>query len=178
NPHPDLSFARMLDGLIAFREQYHGAYWLEVFLVAGYTAIEAEVRKIADCVRRIRPDRVQLNTVTRPPTEPYALPATQDRLKELAARFDPPAEIIADERGVHAEGGFRATRDSVLAMILRRPCSLEDIAAGLGLHRNEAVKYIQELAAEGLLEKQYSGGKLFYRGKHTSKEIERGKDIP
>ena len=57
-------------------------------------------------------------------------------------------------------------RDSVLEVIERRPCSLEDVADGLGMHRNEVIKYVEELDAQGLLEKRSSGGKLFYKGKN------------
>ena len=172
-PHPDISFERMLGGLMAFRGDYHGEYWLEVFLLAGYTAVPAEVRKIADCVARIKPDRAQLNTVTRPPAEQYALAVDRGRLKEFAGMFDPPAEVIADYRGVHAQSDFKAGRDSVLEMIRRRPCSLEDVAVGLGMHRNEVIKYVEELDAEGLLEKRSSSGKLFYSGKHEPEETQR-----
>ena len=156
-----ISFERMLEGLISFREEYRGEYWLEVFLLAGHTAIDSEIGRIADCVRHIKPDRVQLNTATRPAAEEYA---------DLAARFDPPAEVIADYRGVHAQSDFKAGQNSVLEMIRRRPCSLEDVADGLGMHRNEAIKYVEELDAEGLLETRSSGGKLFYSGKHQPKE--------
>jgi biotin operon repressor len=52
-------------------------------------------------------------------------------------------------------------------MIQRRPCSLEDITDGLGMHRNEVIKHVEELDAKGLLEKRPSGGKLFYSGKNT-----------
>ena len=58
-------------------------------------------------------------------------------------------------------------------MIRRRPCSLEDIADGLGMHRNEAIKYVEELDVKGRLEKQYSGGRLFYSGKHRPEETQR-----
>lgn len=165
-PHESISFDRMLEGLIAFREEYYGEYWLEVFLLAGHTAVDSELERMADCVRRIKPDRVQLNTATRPPAEEYAVMVDSRRMRDLAVRFDPPAEVIADYRGVHAQSDFKAGRDSVLEMIQRRPCSLEDIADGLGMHRNEVIKYVDELDAKGLLEKRSSGGKLFYSGKH------------
>jgi len=165
-PHESISFDQMLEGLIDFRQEYDGEYWLEVFLLAGHTAIDSEVGRIAECVSRIRPDRVQLNTATRPTAEDYAVMVDRKRMADLANRFDPPAEVIADYRGVHAQSDFKAGRDSVLEMIRRRPCSLDDIAAGLGMHRNEAVKYIEELNAEGRLAKRSSGGKLFYSGKH------------
>ena len=47
-----------------------------------------------------------------------------------------------------------------------------DARNGLGMHRNEVIKYVEELKVEGLLEKRSSGRKLFYRGKHQTKEIE------
>ena len=165
-PHESISFERMLDGLVAFRDDYYGQYWLEVFLLAGHTAIDSEIRKIADCVERIKPDRVQLNTATRPTAEDYAVMVERRQLAELAPWFEPPAEVIADYRGVHAQSDFKAGRQSVLEMIQRRPCSLEDIADGLGIHRNEVIKYVEELEAGGLLTKHTSGGALFYSGKH------------
>jgi len=172
-PHQSISFDRMLEGLIDFREEYYGEYWLEVFLLAGHTAVDSEIRAIAEGVRRIRPDRVQLNTATRPTTEEYAVMVDRKRMADMAGRFDPPAEVIADYRGVHAQSDFKAGRESVLEMVQRRPCSLDDIADGLGMHRNEAIKYVEELDAGGLLEKRSSGGRLFYSGKHQSEETKR-----
>jgi wyosine [tRNA(Phe)-imidazoG37] synthetase (radical SAM superfamily) len=171
-PHESISFEQMLSGLIAFREEYYGQYWLEVFLLAGHTAIDSEIRKIAECVSRIKPDRVQLNTATRPTAEDYAAMVDRRKMADLASKFDPPAEVIADYRGIHARSDFRAGRDSVLEMIQRRPCSLEDIADGLGMHRNEVIKYVEELDAKGFLEKRSSGGKIFYSGKHEPEETQ------
>jgi len=176
-PHESISFDRMLEGLIAFREEYYGEYWLEVFLLAGHTAMDSEISKIAECVGRIKPDRVQLNTATRPTAEEYAVMVDRRRMGDLAAGFDPPAEVIADYRGVHAQSDFKAGRDSVLEMIQRRPCSLEDIADGLGMHRNEAIKYVEELSTEGLTEKRSCGGRLFYSGRHQPDTTEGTKGI-
>jgi wyosine [tRNA(Phe)-imidazoG37] synthetase (radical SAM superfamily) len=161
-PHERIAFQQMLEGLIAFRRAYRGAFWLEVFLLAGHTAVEREVDRIADCAARIRPDRIQLNTATRPTAEDYAVMVRRERLAELAPRFDPPAEVIADYRGVHALGEFRGGRDSVLDLIRRRPCSLQDVADGLGMHPNEALKYLEDLDADGLLRKRSAGQTLFY----------------
>lgn len=161
-PHESISFDRMLEGLIDFRKEYHGQYWLEVFFLAGHTAIDGEVSRITECVRMIKPDRVQLNTATRPTAEDYAAMVDRARMADIAGRFEPPAEVIADYRGVHAQSDFKAGRENVREMIQRRPCSLDDIAEGLNMHRNEAIKHIEELSAEGVLTKQTSGGKLFY----------------
>ena len=161
-PHQGISFERMVNGLIDFRREFPGKYWLEVFIIGGYTAIPNELEKIIGCVRRINPDRIQLNTVTRPPAEDYALAVSADRLAELAKLFQPEAEVIADFRGVHRQAEFIAGQADVLEMLRRRPCSLEDIAGGLEMHRNEVIKYLEEIRAEKLLEESTVAGKVYY----------------
>lgn len=162
-PHKDIAFRKMLDGLITFRKEFTGLYWLEILLLGGHTAIEADVAKLACCVKLIQPDCVQLNTVTRPPSESFAAGVSQERMVELAAMFDPAAEVIADFSKVHQQVDFAASREEILNMLRRRPCSMEDICDGLGMHRNEAVKYIEQLTSQGLLRQFPHGGSIYYK---------------
>jgi wyosine [tRNA(Phe)-imidazoG37] synthetase (radical SAM superfamily) len=166
-PHESIEYEQMLEGLIEMREEFCGEYWLEVVVLAGYTGHISEISTIVDRVQRIKPDRVQLNTATRPPAEEYAVMVNKKRMEELAAQFTPPAEVIADYRGVHAQSEFVAGQNSILEMLQRRPCSLEDIVEGLGMHRNEVIKYIEELDDKHLIEKQTIGERQFYKGIHT-----------
>jgi wyosine [tRNA(Phe)-imidazoG37] synthetase (radical SAM superfamily) len=162
-PHEEISFEQMLNGLIDFRREFRGEYWLEVFVVGGYTATHGELAKVARCVDHIKPDHVQMNTVTRPPAEKYAIGVSSQRLAELTSVFHSAAEVIADFRGVHRQPGFIAGREDILNMLRRRPCSIDDIADGLGMHRNEVIKYIEELNAENLLEESLTAEKLYYK---------------
>jgi len=163
-PHRDISFEQMLEGLIAMKYEFRGLYWLEVFFLGGYTAIPGEGQAIARCARLIKPDLVQLNTVTRPPSEDYAAGVCRTHLEKLAGLFVPRAAVIADYRDIHGKAEFTATRDTVLEMIKRRPCSIEDIAGGLGIHPNEAAKHVGELLAIGRIEQLLPvGGKSFFR---------------
>jgi wyosine [tRNA(Phe)-imidazoG37] synthetase (radical SAM superfamily) len=162
-PHEEVSFERMLDGLVAFRQEFHGAYWLEVMVVGGHTATPAEIAKLADSVDRIQPDRVQLNTVTRPPAEEHATLVSPKQLEELCTLFSSPAEVIADFRDIHQEPEFIGSRKEVLALLQRRPCSVEDIASGLGIHQNEVVKYVEDLHIHGAVAVSLIGGKCCYK---------------
>jgi wyosine [tRNA(Phe)-imidazoG37] synthetase (radical SAM superfamily) len=49
-PHEDILFETMLEGLIEFRREFRGQYWLKVLLLSGRNAIASEVKKLADCV--------------------------------------------------------------------------------------------------------------------------------
>ncbi len=160
-PHDGVSFDRMIDGLVRFRQVYAGKYWLEVFLLGGVTATASEVEKMAQLVERIGPDRVQLNTVTRPPAEDFAFPVARKEMLRLATFFGSQAEVIADYRGIHKQLEFAARRGDVLDLLARRPCTIEDLASGLGLHRNEAVKCIEQLCAEGRVVSRAQGGRSY-----------------
>ena len=48
-------------------------------------------------------------------------------------------------RHIHAAPEFKAQAEDVLEMIRRRPVTLDDIAAGIGAHRNEISKHIEAL---------------------------------
>ncbi|HOD36838.1 MAG TPA: radical SAM protein [Syntrophales bacterium] len=94
-PAGDVTFERMVEGLAALRRDFRGPLWLEVFLVDGLTTGEDEIRRIGQQVERIRPDRVQLNTVDRPPAEPCVRAVPRRRMTEIAERLGPSCEVIS-----------------------------------------------------------------------------------
>lgn len=162
-PHRNITFSKMLKGLVKFRNEYKGNYWLEVFILAGVTTPEMEIKRLKTHISTICPDKVQVNTVTRPPAEDFAEPATRKQLEDIAKQLYENVEVIADYSGVHKQQDFFARSEDVLALLKRRPCSLEDIAAGLGLHRNEVVKYLDELRSEGKIEATTKRNQLYYK---------------
>ena len=159
-PHASLRLAEVARGMIAFREGYEGQVWLEILLLDWSTGTLAEVERLAALAARIAPDRIQLNTVVRPPAEPFAEPVPGERLLEFAECFTPRAEVIAHTAA--GSGGGCAARDDVLTLIARRPCTVNDIATGLGIHRKEALKAAEALVAEGAAEQRSHQDGLFY----------------
>lgn len=166
-PHPQISFDQMVNGLRQFRQEYRGQYWLEVFLLKGYTAIQAEVKKLAQLTRSIHPDKVQLNTVDRPPAEAFALPVPIERMQQLAVMFEPPAEITIRFRGRHNIGFFKVNDETLLNLLHRRPCTMEQISEGLGWHLIETSKMLTHLESNGLIGRQDKEGAVYYQAVET-----------
>jgi len=115
------------------------------------------------CIAAIQPDKVQVNTVTRPPAEGSAESVPKKQLETITKKLYEKAEVIADYRGVHKEEDFSIRCEDILTLLKRRPCSIEDIAAGLGIHRNEVVKYIEELSSEDKIETRPQNQQLYYK---------------
>lgn len=173
-PHPEITFERMVEGLIMFREEYSGQIWLEICILGGHTVVLSEVRDLAAWTSRIRPDRVQLNTPTRPPAMDFATAVDRNTIERLAGFFSPAAEVIADFPDRQAETSLVSTRESVLQVLRRRACSVEDIAFGLGIHRNEAIKHLKALDQAGEIIYEMHAGKLYYAVKGALKDTVSG----
>ncbi len=162
-PAPGLTLARHVDGLVAFRDGYRGQLWLEIMLVEGVNDSDPEIAEMRSLVDRIRPDRLQLNTVIRPPAEDVAQPVSPARMAEIAATFGPLAEVIADYQAEQATSDVTRRREDVLAALERRPCTLDDVAAGLGIHRNEAIKHLTYLLNAGQIARVRRGDDEYYQ---------------
>jgi wyosine [tRNA(Phe)-imidazoG37] synthetase (radical SAM superfamily) len=163
-PHPEIGFERVVEGMIGFRARFRKPLWMEVMLLGGVTGLGPEVEKIAALCRRIRPDRVQLNTVARPPAEDYAFPVPAGLLTEFCAFFEPKAEVIA-ERRLSSDSGSRdaiVPDEDILDLVRRRPSTAFGISAGLGIHVNEAVKRLEALEARGEVRSTVRGSVWFY----------------
>ena len=150
-PHTEITFEKMLNGLIAFRKDYPGPYWLEVFLAAGLSTTDKEIENLKSAIALIQPDKVQINTVTRPPAEPFVEPVPVSQLERIASQLFPNAEVIADYRAISQRHECLSQQEDILMLLKRRPCTIEDIANGLGMHRNETVKCIQALLSKKLI---------------------------
>ena len=166
-PHGDISFERLVHGIAAFTKRFPGEVWLEVFLLAGVTGLPAEVEKIAALTRLIRPERVQLNTVSRPPVEEFALAVSQEQMEQFRRLMPGTAELISENGPgeLSAPSVQGATDADILALLNRRPCTAEDIAAGLGLHINQVIKRVPALLAAGIVAQTRQNGRSFYFAK-------------
>ena len=163
-PHGNINFKQMTEGIAEFAGCFPGEVWLEVLLLAGVTGISSEVRKIADIVGRIRPARVQLNTVSRPPAEEFAYPLYENQMKELINIIPGNVEIISDFKwhGRRARFSFKTGDKDILSLLGRRPCTSADVARGLGIHVTEALKHLEALIKAGEVETVLVDEQTFY----------------
>jgi wyosine [tRNA(Phe)-imidazoG37] synthetase (radical SAM superfamily) len=162
-PYRDITFHRMINGLYEFRQAFSGQFWLEVLLLGGITGLPHPVEQIREIAGWIVPDRIHLNTVVRPPSHSSAFPVPRGLMERFAESFGDKAEVIGSGRKLRRKNSPKSTPQDVLALVSRRPCTLEDIAAGLGLAAREAARYVNELSNAGLLAGEYQGKRLFFR---------------
>ncbi len=84
-PHPSLRIEAIVEGMVQFREMFSGALWLEVFVIPGLNTTTEELAGLKGAINRIKPDRVQLNTLDRPAAEGWVVAATDAELERVGA---------------------------------------------------------------------------------------------
>ena len=164
-PHASLVNARIVDGLARFRDGYAGEIRLEIMLVKGVNDSPAHIAALKSAVARIRPDRIELNTVVRPPADSRAAALGPAELRKVRAALGPRAEIVASfarREQAPAAGGLER---AVLATVARRPQTAGDIAVALGRHRDEILKTLAALLDRGRARKLVHGGKTYFTGR-------------
>jgi wyosine [tRNA(Phe)-imidazoG37] synthetase (radical SAM superfamily) len=162
-PAPQLQFDQLVKGQKAFRAQFNGRLWMEVFLIAGMNSLPKDVQKIAALAKEIAPDRIQLNTAVRPPAENFVLPLSREQLSTLTDLFEPKAEIIA-EFSKFSSSRQQANQDTILAMLQRRPCTAKQISDAFGMHLNEALKYLGKLMRTDQIHVKSKNTEFYYIG--------------
>jgi wyosine [tRNA(Phe)-imidazoG37] synthetase (radical SAM superfamily) len=160
--HRQLKFNTFFDGLKQFRNGYEGQLWLEVFLLSGINAMAKDVEKIALLSKELKPERIHLNTIVRPPAEDFAAAVPMERLIDLTGLFDPPAQIAAVFNSKRKQT-IKANETTILAMLKRRPCSSKQIEEAFGMHINEVSKYLGTLMQKGLIRTKRENKAIYYR---------------
>ncbi len=161
-PNAALDNRRIIDGLVRFREEFRGELRLEIMLVKGINDSPADIRALESAIARIRPDRIELNTVVRPPADRSARPLGPAALAKIGARLGPKAAVVASFVGKRQARAAGSLEGSILATVGRRPQTAADIALALGRHRDEVLKALTSLLRRRLVRTLAHGDKTYF----------------
>lgn len=130
-PHPETTFERLLEGLIAFRAGYRGNIWVEVMLVRGVNDSEEALRDIAAALQRVQPDRIDITLPERPPAEPWVESPDAEGLMRATAILGAAAHVVHPAEGTFDLRGYASPVEAILAIIARHPMRAEELERAL-----------------------------------------------
>lgn len=171
-PHPSLELERIIEGIRAFRREYRGRLHIETVLVSGVNDSHEELSALARIIGSIGPDKVELNTVVRPPALAGIRGLTRERMEWAASFFASlNAEIVGafkcDEQAcTDEEVGLR-----IIETVQRRPCTVAELAASLSVPEQRVELESGKLQEQGKLSRFYFDGKLFLCPPRETKHI-------
>jgi wyosine [tRNA(Phe)-imidazoG37] synthetase (radical SAM superfamily) len=149
-PHPQATFERLVDGLVAFRDEYQGQLWVEVMLVRGLNDNETALRAIATVLEHIRPDQVHLLLPTRPPAETWVLPPDDEGLLRARAILGDIAQLVHPASGSFDLSAAGSLVDAVIGIITRHPMREIELVETLNaVSPGEVIETLAELEKSG-----------------------------
>lgn len=164
-PIDDISIENLINGLCALRDEFTGPIWLEVFLVKGLNTAPEQIAEIKTAVERIRPDKIQLNMAVRPTAQAHVEKLDAEQMNAIVEQIGHGCEVIADFAPSPAGKHVETSAECVLSMLKRRPCSLDDVSAGLGISPGRAQEIITALQRQGLIELLAGDRVTFFKAK-------------
>jgi wyosine [tRNA(Phe)-imidazoG37] synthetase (radical SAM superfamily) len=150
-PHPEVTFDRHVQGLIAFRDAYQGRLWLEVMLVNGVNDSDPALDALASWLARIRPDEIHLNVPSRPAVEPWVHApdrALRQRAAEILGRVAP-VRVPTRTTGAFELGPCEDLVEGILGILQRHPMSEHELMRTLAHRTPEHVREVLTALARG-----------------------------
>jgi len=135
-----------------------------VFIIPGINTSDEELAGLRKTLKDINPHRVQLNTLDRPGTEEWVLPANRTELDRVQ-RILGFATVETIERPPHSTRKTSYAEDPVeqiYELLKRRPCTVADIVSVTGLHTIEVAKLLREMTVTQDLQVKREERGLFY----------------
>ncbi len=160
-PARGITFDQLIEGEMKFRQEFEGELSVEVFIVDGLNSQVAHAKEIAEMVALMNPDRIDINTVVRPPTDQSAKAPPQDRLAELAKIFGPKAEVTAS----YKKQGFQTLEvsdEALLNLISRHPATCKQLAEEFNYPEEHMLRALSNMVAAGMLKAEQRGDEHYF----------------
>jgi wyosine [tRNA(Phe)-imidazoG37] synthetase (radical SAM superfamily) len=148
-PSKTITFEKMLQGLIDFRQDFKGQIWSEVMLVSGINDSVKELNSIKDALARTRPDRVYITTPVRPPAENWVESPDPENILLAEEIFEKVVSITEQETGDFGVKEFSNAREAILEISARHPLRVE-----------QALRIERKFGESGVVEKLVSQSRL------------------
>ena len=149
-PHPEVTFERLLDGLVSFKRRYQGKLWVEVMLIQDVNDTESALNEIATVLQNIQPDEVHIVLPTRPPAETWVQPSGEEGLLRARAILGKVAHVVHPASGSFDFSGDENLVDAIVGIITRHPIREDVLIQALNQWLPETVtQTLDDLANSG-----------------------------
>ena len=135
-PCKNLKFEKIIEGLINLRMEYSGKIFVEMSFVKDLNDNEEEIYEMKKIIERINPDKIFINTPTRPPALKWVSPPPYQKLELIKNIIG--GEIVK-ERKIYDE---KIDIEEIINIIKKRPLSLEEIMKRVKMDKLEEIKKI------------------------------------
>ncbi len=130
-PWPNLSYDRLLDGLVQFRKTYQGQLWVKVMLVKGLNDSYSHLMDLSENLVDIQPDQIHLLVPDGQPTQDWVKPPENEAVMRALAILGKVCQVIHPDGGkFHIIEGDNLEQ-CILRLLANYPMRDEDLLLAL-----------------------------------------------
>jgi len=124
-PHGSIHFDMVDEGLKTFSREYKGQLWIEIMLMEGVNDDDESLNKYAEALKKLKYERVYINTPVRPPAESYVKAISHERMNRAVDVLGGISIELLDSKGFHSE--IEDDYEALMSIIKRHPMNRFEI---------------------------------------------------
>lgn len=164
-PVKEIDLEKVIEGLIKLRKKFKGIINLEIFIIDGINNTKEELDKFKEVILKINPDKVQINSLDRPPVEKWVDNIDMKKLEEIIEYWGiENVEIIKKYKKRRFINSYSVKNEElILNMLSARPCTVEDLSYISNMNVLEINKYLDVLEKDKIIETYIGERGVFIR---------------
>ncbi len=167
-PHPSIKYNEVIQGLIDFKKEHKGKFWIEIMLIKGINDLKEELLKIKEKVDLIKPDRIDINVPIRPPAEKWVEIPDKSIISSFNELFNKYHYINFPEFGKFSFHSSKFEKE-LLSIIERHPMRQDQILGTFSseiLLENEILSRLEVLESKEKIERIVYLDKIYWKLKN------------
>lgn len=133
---------KIVEGMAQFRNLHKKQLILETLFVKDLNDSDDEIELLHDAIKKIKPDRIDIGTIDRPPAYDVK-PVSYEKLLEIADKYEDLPVTIAHKNKIVNKQTYE--EKEILTLLSRRPLTKEDID---NIFDESSKKLLKSLVAE------------------------------
>lgn len=148
---------KIVSGMVEFRNRFQKDLILEILFVDTLNNKEKEILLLKDAIAQIKPDRVDIGTIDRPPA--YKVnPIGFEELEQISHKLEYPYINIAHKNRPNFQEYY--SKEAIIVLLNRRALSEYDI---LHTFNQQSQNNLKDLISDGKVEIIDNSGVIFYK---------------
>jgi wyosine [tRNA(Phe)-imidazoG37] synthetase (radical SAM superfamily) len=155
-PHGTITFAMVDEGLKEFSKEYEGQLWIELMLMEGINDDDESLKKYSEALKKLRYDKLYINTPVRPPAESYVKALSHEKMNHVVDVLGGISIDLLESEGFQSE--IKDDYEAIMSIIKRHPMNQFEIEGFLDSRGSNIAEVLDRL------EKDSKVASIIYKG--------------
>ncbi|MEA1883336.1 MAG: radical SAM protein [Thermotogota bacterium] len=162
-PFKSITFEKMYNGLLEFRREYKGDFYVEIMCVKRITDQGNNMVLLTEKINNLNPDKVFVNTPVRPPAEKWVERCTKEFVEKLQKQFKTNTDVEIPDTNLYSHN--LDLYQAIIEIIKRHPLDQSGIEKFCKIRHEDSKQIIERLSEDTQVERIKYENKIFYRTK-------------